>query len=225
MTGEFIDDKDSTVSAIIPIDYVEVQLTQRELFNFFPNWQPGGPFDTSFSDLAQEAKEKRLEALQLEELKRIVSEDAAKGSEVLELFGFKFPIGNVSLWSTVLLWCIQLYFLVYLKQLSGKLGPTDKGWDVPWIAMDQSPLARSLLLVTITFLPCMSLAFLGVRTFRQLNWFAVVNGLGFIELSDFWGLVLEVPPPTKCSYLRRVSRGRFIRIGGANLKAPRQLTP
>lgn len=175
--GNFID-KDSSVNATIPIvTQWEVQLTQQKLAKCFPNWQLGR-FDRSFWDLAQAAK--GLEALELEDLRRIVSEDAARGSEVLEVFGFKFPVGRVTVWSTVVLWCIQLYFLVYLKQLSGKLDRTDPGWDVPWIGMDQSGLARFLLFITITFLPCVSLAFWGVRTFRQVNWFAVVNGLGFI---------------------------------------------
>src|SRR5262249_10601695 len=59
------------------------------------------------------------------------------------------------------------YFLLYLKQLSGKLKPGDPGWDVPWVVMDQSPMAYGVSFVTLTGLPCVSIILL---TYRSLLW-------------------------------------------------------
>ena len=55
---------------------------------------------------------------------------------------------------------VQLYFFVYLKQLSGKLAPEDAAWDVPWIAMDMSRLSRILFFVSVVLVPSVAVALL-----------------------------------------------------------------
>ena len=45
---------------------------------------------------------------------------------------------KLAIWGTVILLGVQIYLLSFLKQLSGKLGPDDAGWDVPWVGMDQT---------------------------------------------------------------------------------------
>jgi hypothetical protein len=162
-----------------------LKLTQQKLVERFPNWQ-GGRFDQSFSDLARAAKGR--EALSLEDVQRIVSEDAGRGSEVLEIFGLKFPVSGVLAGGIpVILYSIQLYFFVYLRRLSEKpLEQSDPGWDVPWIGMDQSRLARCILFATIILLPCLSLGYWGYRTsLQQGNLWVVVKIMGFIPALIF----------------------------------------
>jgi hypothetical protein len=48
---------------------------------------------------------------------------------------------------------VQLYFVMYLRRLFRTLKVNDPGWDVPWMAMDQSLMARIMLFVSITMLP------------------------------------------------------------------------
>ena len=64
---------------------------------------------------------------------------------------------------------MQIYLLLFLKQLSGKLGPDDAGWDVPWGGMDQTQFAQYLLFLTLVLLPCAAIALLGGRATLQIT--------------------------------------------------------
>ena len=98
----------------------------------------------------------------------------------------KFPAGQITLWGIVILVGVQLYFFLYLKQLWGKLGPADAGWDVPWIGMDTSLWAQVIFFFSIVMVPCIAVALLGGHTISQLEkpiiWspWAVARKLGFI---------------------------------------------
>ncbi len=146
--------------AVRKFAYVEV--SQQTLVDVFKNWQPGS-FNKSFSDLALATKE--LQSLELDDIEKFVASEAATvGSEVFEAFGMKIPLRQISVWGSVLLLGVQLYFFVYLKQLSGKLRSTDPGWDVPWIGMDTSWLGQAIFFVTITMLPWCTVLLLKVRS-------------------------------------------------------------
>jgi hypothetical protein len=120
-----------------------------------------------FPDLARAGHD--LEALELDDVEKFISSEAAKGTEVFEAFGMKFPAGQITFWGIAVLLGVQLYFFVYLKQLSGRLGRTDAGWDVPWIGMDTSILARSIFFLTVVLLPCLTMALLGAHAISQLE--------------------------------------------------------
>jgi hypothetical protein len=147
-------------------EYLQVAVTQQTLCKYFENWKTGA-FDTAFADLAHATHD--LEVLQFEDLEKIISEEAAKGSEVFEAFGMKFPAGQISLWGIVTLLGVQLYFFVYLKQLSGTLRPNDPGWDVPWLGMNTSFLARVVFFVSTVLLPLFALSALAARGIFQLT--------------------------------------------------------
>jgi hypothetical protein len=82
-----------------------------------------------------------------------IYEEVEKGDEPFEAFGLKIPESRIAVWGIVILISIQLYFVMYMRRLSNKLKPDDPGWDVPWMAMDQSILARAMLFVSIVVLP------------------------------------------------------------------------
>src|SRR5208283_2437082 len=145
------------------------------------NWTKGS-FDKSFAALAQETN--GLEEEDLEEVEKVVAERLANRSEEFEAFGMKFPIAQVTLWGTVVLLGVQLYFFLYLKQLSGKLGPDDPGWDVPWISMDQSFLAQAIFFATVIVLPVIAMLLLGGRGSLQLT-------AGY-RVPDSWHLLVKI---------------------------------
>jgi hypothetical protein len=113
----------------------EIPVKQQGLLKFFPNWQTG-TFRASFYDLDEATRE--YGTLPWNRVSKLVSDENTKGPEVFEAFGMKFPAGQITLWGDILLLSVQLYFLVYLRQLSGKLKPDDAGWDVPWIGMNSA---------------------------------------------------------------------------------------
>jgi hypothetical protein len=155
------------VSVFFPISgYDHVALDQQQLIVLFGNWR-SGPFQQSFTDLAGATRE--FASLDLEDVRKLLSDDIAKGTEVFEAFGMKFPSAQVTWWGIILLLSIQLYFVTYLQLLSGKLRADDAGWDVPWIGMDQSTLGKQIFFFTVMLLPCIAVSLLGGRSVWRLT--------------------------------------------------------
>src|SRR6202023_2887975 len=103
--------------------------------------------------------------LPLEDTKEFLHDEASNGQEIFEAFGMKFPAGRVTLWGELLLLSVQLYFFIYLRQLSGKLNADDPGWDVPWVGMDTSALGQAILFVSLVALPIGAMGLLGGQAF------------------------------------------------------------
>jgi hypothetical protein len=87
------------------LSYVEV--SQESIVGQFRNWKVG-PFNSTFTDLSHATRD--LEGLELDDVERFMSSEAAKGTEVFEAFGMKFPAGQITLWGIVLLECSALLF-------------------------------------------------------------------------------------------------------------------
>jgi len=126
------------------------------------------PFAEEFEDLARAAQSR--EDMPLEAFATELANEASKSAESFEAFGFKFSGAQVTSWGIVLLVCVQLYFVMYLKRLSHKLMSNDPGWDVPWVAMDQSLMARIMLAASVVVIPCVAAAFVIIRA--ELPWFS-----------------------------------------------------
>lgn len=168
--------------------FVYVDISQRNVVTQFSNWRVGA-FDTSFPDLAQAAHD--LATLELDDIEKFIAGEAAKGTEVFEAFGMKFPAGQITLWGIIVLLGVQLYFFVYLKQLSGKLGPTDAGWDVPWIGMTTAPLAQVIYFITVLFLPLMATVLLGRHTISHFGKPIIPNGWVIAEVLGLIGALIS----------------------------------
>jgi hypothetical protein len=140
---------------ILEVD--ECSIRQGTISRLYRNLSEGN-FNTSFSDLST-AAENDFD-LPLEDVKEFMRDEAAKGPEVFEAFGIKFRPENITLGGQILVLSIQLYFFIYLRQLSGKLRADDPGWDVPWIGMDTSRLGRIILLISLVLLPISAMALL-----------------------------------------------------------------
>jgi hypothetical protein len=140
-------------------------VTRGTISHHFHNLHTG-EFQDTFADLARASD--AMSDLPLQDIKEFIHDEASKGPEIFEVFGMKFPAGQVTLWGIILLLSIELYFFTYLRQLAGKLGPDDPGWDVPWIGMDGSTLAQAILFVTLVPLPVAALTLLAVRRATSL---------------------------------------------------------
>jgi len=159
---------------------LEQRMSQSALNDRFMDLTPG-PFEKTFSNLVKATRGR--EDLDLGLLLNKISEEAAKGPEVFEAFGLKFPAEQVSVWGGVVLMGVQLYLFLYLKKLSNKLEPDAAGWDMPWIAMDQSRWAQLVVLLTFVVLPIAA----AVLAFEQ------VIGLQLPDIRGHWtGAWLEL---------------------------------
>jgi hypothetical protein len=113
-----------------------------------------GFFGESFPNLAKAAEGR--EDLDLATLAPQIYSEATKGDEAFEVFGVKIPSNEITRWGIVFLIGIQLYLVMYLRRLNDKLRSDDPGWDVPWMAMDESRLARSMLFASVVLLPTLA---------------------------------------------------------------------
>ena len=145
-------------------DYVSFNVSRSWLTFAFKNWKRD-EFNVSFRDLDQATR--GLESLEFEDIKKIISDEASKGPEVFEAFGMKFPARQVTLGGIVVLFGVQLYFYLYLKQLSGRLRSDDAGWDVPWIGMNQSRAGLFFFFTTLVLFPVSAIALLVGKAISQ----------------------------------------------------------
>jgi len=147
-----------------------------------------GHFEEVFADLA--AASRGHGESSLEDFKAFLHDEAAKGREVFEAFGMKFPTERVTVWGELLLLTAQLYFFIYLRQLSGKLRADDPGWDVPWVGMDTSALGQTILFASLMALPIAAMAVLGGHAFLTWRKTALPNGLWYrlLNLSEPFAL-------------------------------------
>jgi hypothetical protein len=158
---------DLTTEVFFPFQTISrVTVDRKKLDMQYKDWG-SDVFDVSFADLTQASNE--FQTLEFEDVKKIISDEAAKGAEVFEVFGIKFPTGQITVSGILALLGVQLYFFLYLKQLFGKLHSDDAGWDVPWIGMNLSRAARVTFFASLVLFPCIAVALLGGRAISQLT--------------------------------------------------------
>jgi hypothetical protein len=146
--------------------------------------QKKGQFADTFYDLMIAAQGREMESFNT--LAPELREEATKTGEAFEAFGIKFPSEQVTRWGLIVLIMVQLYFIMYLTRLSNKLRPDDPGWDTPWMAMDESRLARVMLVVSVIALPCVAALLVLIRA--ESSWFPggfTWHSLGIVMSSDW----------------------------------------
>ena len=70
-------------------------------------------------------------SLRFEDIRQMLADEATKGPDVFEAFGMRLPASQITLWGIIVLLCVQLYSVTYLRLLTGKLRTDDAGWEVP----------------------------------------------------------------------------------------------
>lgn len=128
------------------------------------NIKPGS-FSQSFSDLTRATED--LQFAKLDDVKSYLFSQMGK-DEILELLGLKIPLPQLTIWGISVLLGTQTLFMIYLRQLAGKLGTSDPAWDVLWMGLDQSRFAEVVFFVTSVILPCLAVATLSLYSISQI---------------------------------------------------------
>jgi hypothetical protein len=156
---------------IVRADCASEQLPlQSSLTNgILPQANPLGDFSRSFPDIDDLAK--HLTKLSLEDLQIFFLGEKNRSGETIELTGVKVPTASVTIWGTVIIMAVTLYFLVVLRDFSSRLTPDDKAWNVPWIGISPDSAARSAFLTSMLIVPSTVgyLAWRGVHTSSYLT--------------------------------------------------------
>jgi hypothetical protein len=101
----------------------------------------------------------------------------------------KFPVERITLWGAVLVGSVQLYLLIYLRRLRGKLRPDDPGWDVPWVGMDADTASLAIMFCSIVLLPIFAMILLGYQSIRVKQF---LSDTTWIRRIEFIGLAFAL---------------------------------
>jgi transcriptional regulator GlxA family with amidase domain len=154
--------------SVIPIVQIrDTKVNQNSFHDLFKEWKPG-TFDETFKDFSVATRD--FKSLGVEHARNRLDEESksATGAEQFEIFGVKIPASLLTSWGILGLLCVELYFLVHLKQLSNKLNADDAGWDTPWLGMYASPLPRVIYFTSITIVPVIAVGLLAAHICADL---------------------------------------------------------
>lgn len=132
-------------------------LHESSLKLIFEDWQTG-PYETVFPDLA--ALTSDLMNISFPEVQKRLNDLQPKGDETIEALGLKVPLAQITQWGTFLLLSLQLYFLLHLREFSGKVTCSSPGGDVAWIGVYRSKMALTTTLLSACLFPAICLAVL-----------------------------------------------------------------
>ncbi len=181
-------------------------ISQETVASVFRNIPKGG-FEYSFADLSSATKNDS--ELPLQDIKEFLHDEASKGGEMFEALGMKFPADKVTVWGIVLVISVQLYFALYLRQLSGKLRADDPGWDTPWVGMDTSKVGQTILFVTVVLLPVSALFLLDCQVLRGPHGSPILDGSDvWIRRSVYSACILALPFACLLAILSWIHRPR-----------------
>ena len=102
----------------------------------------------------------RLESLPLDRLTNYLDYQRRVSGENIELFGAKIPAEVVALWGLPLIIIVQLYFLIYLRQLRSIDVHALRSAHAPWMGFFSDPFAQVLFFSSISVLPAFTAGYL-----------------------------------------------------------------
>jgi hypothetical protein len=167
LVANLVDEDNDTVHIVIPVDSWRLDDVDADyLMSTLPPVEGRkvdreARFDTIFADLRSAAT--GMESLDLTSLGGELAQEAKKGSDPIEAFGIKLPAEQVSVWGVILVLAGQIYLYLHLRELGGRMRPTDPGWDVPWIGVYKSRMARVCLWITLVALPSLAVMTVTLR--------------------------------------------------------------
>lgn len=161
------------------------------------NWD-SGPFARTFPELNKVTA--NIKDLPFERLFTILEAEEKRSSEErVEIFGTKFPTGEIIRWGIPVVLLLQLYLLMHLKVLSTEISLDDMESVIPWTGIYMSKLSRSGTVITAFLLPSSviillvywQLRFVGSKTALLLVTLAIllsvlISSLSFRDLRKVW---------------------------------------
>jgi hypothetical protein len=170
-------------------------LTQRS-----PQW--GNKYKLGFRDAFPElaAVDSAFETADIGSAERILQAEARRTGDAFEAAGLKIPAEVAVRCGVLLVLGVQLYMLIHLREFGNRLD-REAGFEVAWIGVYTSNLARVLLIVSLLVLPACAVVMLSIRglimtEYKGLAWTALVtSNAASLALSYLIFKVLPQPPP------------------------------
>ena len=161
---------------------------QRVLIHRSPSWHNKRkmPFKDAFRELASVSGP--FENADIISAEKILDAEAKRTGDAFEAVGLKIPAEVAVRCGVLLVLGVQLYLLIHLREFGNRLD-REAGYEVAWIGVYSSKLARVMLLVSLLLLPACTVVLLSFRGLsmtehKQIAWAALAaSNLGTIVLS------------------------------------------
>ena len=174
------------------------------LTRLLPAW--ASKYNHSFKDAFRElaAVYGPLQDVPLASAELILDGEAKRTGDTFEAAGLKIPADLAVRCGVLLILGVQLYMLIHLREFGSRLD-RNPGFEVAWIGVYTSQLARAMLFASLLLLPACTVILLSVRGFqmtesRWLGWtIAVGSNVASILLSTliFRALPDQPEPPAR----------------------------
>jgi hypothetical protein len=120
-----------------------------------------GPFADSFPALSRLTQ--GIDGLPLKQLEQFMDAQQTRDTESFETMGLKFP-GELTKWAgAAVLFSLQFYLYLNVREKSSRIKSGDPGLEVAWFGIYTSRLAMVAVFVTIVMLPAASFLFVMTR--------------------------------------------------------------
>jgi hypothetical protein len=155
------------------------------------------PFKDAFRQLA--AVYEPFASADIASAERILSAEAKRSGDAFEAVGLKIPAEIAVRCGVLLVLGIQLYLLIHLREFGNRLD-RQAGFEVAWIGVYTSELARGMLFASLLLLPLATVCALDIRGFaiteeRWRAWTIFVSSLyACLALSYLIFTALPKPP-------------------------------
>jgi hypothetical protein len=140
----------------------------KVLTSLSPDWRQ--KYKLSFKDAFPElaSVDGPFEGADLDWAERILQAEARRTGDAFEAAGLKIP-AEAAVWCGILLiFGVQLYMLIHLREFGNRVD-RDAGFEVAWIGVYVSRLARLMLLVSLLVLPAGTVLLLSRRVFQRIE--------------------------------------------------------
>jgi hypothetical protein len=145
--------------ASIPFDEQQI-LIQRQPKDWTKKYKLS--FKDAFRDLA--ALDESFEYSEIRAAERILDAEAKRTGDAFEAAGLKIPAEIAVRCGVLLILAVQLYMLIHLRELGNRLD-REAGFEVAWIGVYTSELARGMLFTSLLLLPLCTVLVLDIRGF------------------------------------------------------------
>jgi hypothetical protein len=192
MTVTNFEDSGSALTLIMPVSrFAHFPVDgQKLLVQRSSQW--GQKYKLGFKDAFPElaSVDGPFEDADIGSAERILGAEAKRTGDAFEAAGLKIPAEVAVQFGVLLIPGVQLYMLVHLREFGNRVD-RDAGFEVAWIGVYVSRLARVMPFLSLLVLPAATILLLSVREFHMfqkqwLGWLiAVASNCASITLSTF----------------------------------------
>jgi len=166
----------------------------------FPRWRQNDRrfFKDAFPELADVYEP--FKDVPISSAANILQAESKRTGDAFEAAGLKIPADMAVRCGVLLVLGVQLYMLIHLREFGSRLD-REAGFEVAWIGVYVSRLARLMLFSSLLVLPACTVVLLSVRALTmtehsRLAWAALIaSNAASLALAYFLFKVLPQPPP------------------------------